>query len=104
MDGFEKRVGCEELEERCDVCGPEQDGDSEESMEFKRVKGDWEDEERIEREYVEVEDGQDVQSKEDSWQDMRERGHANRGVRTVTTGSRKRARHKERQGRRLDAI
>lgn len=62
MDGFEERVGCEELEESCDVCGTEQDEDSEEEMEFERVEGDWDDEER-----VEVEDGQDVQSEEGLW-------------------------------------
>lgn len=40
IDGFEERGGCEESEERYDVCGIEQDEDSEGGVEYKRVEGD----------------------------------------------------------------
>ena len=96
MDGFEERGGCEESEERCDVCGTEQDEDSEGEMEFERVECEGDDEERMER--MEVEDRQVVQSEEGFWQDIRVRRHAKR-VRIATTGSRGRARYIKRYGR-----
>lgn len=53
-DGFEEHIGCGEWEKRCDMCGTEQDEDSEVGMEG--------------------EDVQDVQSDESLRQDRRRAG------------------------------